>query len=397
MNTGNNMDLQTLYKIPRMSSMELNITNSVEGLHALVQQFYKPHFKMVEVGSFEGVSTVFFSKFVDTVYSVDCYDYKVPPEGRIPDHDQLFREAEQIFISRTKDIKNIIKIKKTSIEAAKDFPDRSLDAVYIDAEHDEESIREDIRAWRSKIKFGGVLSGHDFSPTIQRILNEEGLIKITLAPDTSWAAPIPSIALVATASTKIPETIEAIKKCQAQMEFTESILFTHEDIEAEGIRVVNIDKLDYWGYNEFVAMKLWQYIGTDYVLLVQNDSWILNGKKWRDEWFNFDYIGSAWPVPPENDKVNYRTPRGDLVRVGNGGFSLRSRKLLRAPTILNLNFNEKWAGSPTEDGWLCVYHKERLEKSGIRFAPVEEAVRFARELYVPELVDKDTFGFHRYL
>ena len=392
------LDLKTLCSLPRMSRIAFSEHNSVRGLFDLVSQFYKPEFKMVEVGSLEGISTLLFSKCVKTVYSVDCYDYKVPPEGRIPEHDQMFVEAEKMFIERTKDVPNIIKIKKTSIEAAKDFPDASLDAVYIDAEHDEDSVRSDIQTWRPKIKPGGILSGHDYMlPHINKILTEEGLLNITIAKDSSWCVPIPTIDLVAVACTKVPETIEAIRKCQAQMKFSRSILFTHEDIEVENIEVIKIDKLGYKEYNEFVAMKLWQHIGSDYILLVQNDSWILNGSKWRNEWLKYDYCGSAWPIPPEEDRVNYRTPQGELVRVGNGGFSLRSRRLLRAPTILGFNFNEEWAGFPTEDGWLCVYHRDELEQSGIKFAPVEEAVKFARELPIPELKDMNTFGFHKYL
>lgn len=386
------MDLQTLFGIPRMHTQQLTPTNSVRGLYDLISQFFKPDFKIVEVGSFEGVSTVLFSKFVNTVYSVDCYDYKVPETGRIPSHDALFVEAEKIFIARTKDIKNIIKIRKTSVEASKDFEDRSLDAVYIDAEHDEESVRADIRAWKSKIKFGGYICGHDFYlPYMQKVLNEEGLPKVTVAPDSSWLVQIPSITLVSVACTKVPETIEAIRKCQAQMTFNKSMLFTHEDVQAEGIEVINIEKLDYKGYNEFVAMKLWQYIGTDYALVVQNDSWILDGTKWRDEWFYWDYIGAGWPP-----NMHF-TKSGQEVRVGNGGFSLRSRKLLRAPTILELPFTDMGTGFPHEDGMLSVHYRDELEQHGIIYAPIDEAVKFSRELDIPELTDKSTFGFHKYL
>ena len=390
------MDLKTLFTLPRMSNMELNQLNSVEGLYYLIKQFYKPHFKMVEVGSFEGISTLLFSQFVDTVYSVDYYDYKLPPEGRIPSMDAMMIEAEKIFVARTKDVKNIIKVRKSSIEAAKDFPDRSLDAVYIDAEHDEESIRADIKAWRPKIKFGGILSGHDYiQPIIQKILTEEGFMRITKSLDDSWAVQIPSISLVSVACTKVSETIEAMKKCQAQMEFNDSILFTHEDIQIDGIRVVKIDKLDYRGYNEFVAMKLWQYIGTDFVLLVQNDGYITDVSQWSDDFFDYDYIGAPWPIPPEEDKTTYRTPVSKLIRVGNGGFSFRSRRLLRAPTILELEFTDKGTGFPHEDGFLCVHSRDELEKNGIKFAPIHIAAQFSTELTVPETVK--SFGGHRYL
>src|SRR3990167_5860617 len=391
------MNLEQLFQLRRMDNQPLMEVNSVKGLHMIVERFFEPHFKMVEVGSFEGVSTLLFSKFVDTVYSVDYYDYKVPETGRIPEHDQSFVVAEKLFLERTKDIKNIIKIRKKSMDAVKDFPDRSLDVVYIDAEHDEPSVREDIKEWRKKIKFGGYLCGHDYTlPYIQDILKEHNLFYITVAPDSSWIAKIPTVTLVSVACTKVPETIEAMKKCLTQMEFNRALLLTHEDIQVEGIEVAKIDKLDYKGYNEFVAMKLWQYIGTDFVLLVQNDGWILNGKKWDNEFLKWDYIGSAWPIPPEEDKTTYRTPNGRLVRVGNGGFSLRSRRLLRAPTILGLKFTDNGTGFWHEDGNLCVYHGDTLVDAGIRFAPVEVAVKFSKELPVPELKDMNTFGFHRY-
>ena len=250
------LDLKTLYSMPRMDRQAFSEQNSVRGLHALITNFYASHFKMVEVGSMDGISTLLFANFVDTVYSVDYYDYIVPETGRIPEHDQSYIDAERMFIERTKDVPNIIKIRKSSVEAAKDFADGSLDAVYIDAAHDENSVREDIKTWRPKIKPGGILSGHDYVlPFIEGILKEEGFLKITVAPDTSWCVTIPTTDLVAVACTKVPETIEAMRKCQSQFTFTRSILFTHENIQAEGIEVIKIDKLDYKGYNEFVAMN----------------------------------------------------------------------------------------------------------------------------------------------
>jgi predicted O-methyltransferase YrrM len=53
-------------------------------------------------------------------------------------------------------------IRKTSVEAAKDFPDGHFDFVYIDGDHSYECCKEDMEAWYPKIKKGGVLCGHDF-------------------------------------------------------------------------------------------------------------------------------------------------------------------------------------------------------------------------------------------
>lgn len=386
------MELQQLFNTPRMGHAPLDDINSVRGLYEIIKAYFRPDFKMVEVGSFQGVSTILFSKCVDTVYAVDCYDYVVPPTGRIPTHDQLFVDAEKVFIERTKDIKNIVKIRKTSVEASHDFPNKSLDAVYIDAEHDENSVRTDIQTWRPKIRFGGYLCGHDYYlPHVQKILNEEGFQRISVAPDSSWIVQIPTVSLVAVACTKVQETIEAMRKCQS-MKFNRSVLFTHEDVEAEGIEVVKIDKLGYKEYNEFVAMQLWQYVDTDFTLLVQNDGYVTNVDKWSDEFFRYDYIGAPWPIPTDD---SYRTPTGRLVRVGNGGFSFRSKRLLEAPAYMNLEFTDKGTGFWHEDGFLCVHNREALEEAGIKFAPVELAAQFSTELTVPETVE--SFGKHKYL
>ena len=204
------------------------------------------------------------------------------------------------------------------------------------------------------------------------------------------------ITLVSVACTKVPDTIKAIRECQKYFNFAESILITHEDIKEEGIKVIKVEKLDYKGYNEFVAMELWRYIDTDYCLLVQNDGYIINPEKWIDEFLEYDFVGAGWPIPPEEDKTTYRTPSGNLIRVGNGGFSLRSRRLLRAPTVLELEFSDEGTGFPHEDGWLCCHKREILEDNGIKFAPLEVAVKFSRELPIPELKDMNTFGFHKY-
>ncbi len=50
----------------------------------------------------------------------------------------------------------------TSVEGAKQVPDGSLDFVYIDARHDYESVLEDLNAWFSKVKPGGIFAGHDY-------------------------------------------------------------------------------------------------------------------------------------------------------------------------------------------------------------------------------------------
>jgi hypothetical protein len=59
-------------------------------------------------------------------------------------------------------------IRKTSLEAALDFPDRSLDFVYIDGNHQFMYVAEDLATWSVKVKIGGIISGHDYIRTNPR-------------------------------------------------------------------------------------------------------------------------------------------------------------------------------------------------------------------------------------
>ena len=53
-------------------------------------------------------------------------------------------------------------IKDLSINALKKFKDTSLDFVYIDANHEDPYISEDIAEWSKKIRPGGIVAGHDY-------------------------------------------------------------------------------------------------------------------------------------------------------------------------------------------------------------------------------------------
>jgi hypothetical protein len=65
-------------------------------------------------------------------------------------------------------------IRGKTVAAAESVRDGSLDFIFIDAGHDTESVKADIRAWEPKVRSGGVLMGHDINwPSVQRAVNAE--------------------------------------------------------------------------------------------------------------------------------------------------------------------------------------------------------------------------------
>jgi hypothetical protein len=53
-------------------------------------------------------------------------------------------------------------IKDFSLNACNQFNDNYFDFIYIDADHTESAVYSDLCAWWSKVKSGGILSGHDY-------------------------------------------------------------------------------------------------------------------------------------------------------------------------------------------------------------------------------------------
>jgi hypothetical protein len=54
-------------------------------------------------------------------------------------------------------------LRKTSLEAVADVPDRSIDFVYIDGNHEFNLVCPDIIFWSQKVKSGGIVACHDYS------------------------------------------------------------------------------------------------------------------------------------------------------------------------------------------------------------------------------------------
>lgn len=153
-------------------------------------------------------------------------------------------------------------------------------------------------------------------------------------------------------------------------------------------------------YN-MVALKFMPMIvGEDYNLIIQDDGFAVNADAWTDEFLQYDYIGACWGED-----------------VGNGGFSLRSKKLYRALHNLNVIYN--WREFPKElyrpefeghvwlntthadepiipeDNIICrIYKQDLVTLYGIKFAPAALADRFSIENKLQSPWLGRSLGFH---
>lgn len=127
-------------------------------------------------------------------------------------------------------------------------------------------------------------------------------------------------------------------------------------------------------YSQFVLKSLRSHIETAHVLLVQWDGYVVNPDAWDRAFVECDYIGAKWFW------------HDDGMRVGNGGFSLRSRKLLDALQDPRIALVE------AEDTTIGRSFRPLLEREhGIRFADEALADRFSFEAAYPIGMP---FGFH---
>ncbi|PIR45246.1 MAG: hypothetical protein COV10_00410 [Candidatus Vogelbacteria bacterium CG10_big_fil_rev_8_21_14_0_10_51_16] len=158
--------------------------------------------------------------------------------------------------------------------------------------------------------------------------------------------------------------------CVKDIEFGAVKLLT--SIESDDKDVVKIDKVgSIEAYSEFLIKKLNEHVETEFVLIFQYDGFVLSAANWRDEFLSYDYIGAPW--------IGYYKENAEQ-NIGNGGFSLRSKKLLEI-----LAHDETIKVGRSEDGLICRQYRDYLEKKAIKYAPQEIAGTFA----VPDIMKQN--------
>jgi predicted O-methyltransferase YrrM len=120
---------------------------------------------IAEIGSFHGRSTrALADNCIGTVIAVDPWysgrekdaeigrSFGIAPEPPFP-----------AFLRNMADSPcTVIPYRLDSLKAAQNLRNLRFDMVFIDGDHEYESVKEDILAWRPLLREGGLLCGHDY-------------------------------------------------------------------------------------------------------------------------------------------------------------------------------------------------------------------------------------------
>lgn len=199
-----------------------------------------------------------------------------------------------------------------------------------------------------------------------------------------------------------PLITKAMQISKRNIVFSDCLLLSpHNQYELlNGIRHIKIPNLTYNQWNRFMIKELHKYISTKHYIFVDTDGFIINSNLWDDDYLNYDYIGASWTsgyhYSPFGGGPHYNYAQSENIEckndVGNGGFTLRSKKLLDIIKYLPYDDRPEHA-PPNEDAYICIKNFDILCYLGIKFAPTQLANKFSIEQFIDPDVNQ-SFGFH---
>jgi len=140
-----------------------------------------------------------------------------------------------------------------------------------------------------------------------------------------------------------------------------------------------------WEGQRFQALELGKYFSNPFLMHIEVDGFPVNFHLWDPAFLHYDFIGAPWPAK--------MLEPGRTNRVGNGGCSLQSKRFR--------NFVDAHAHLYREgtlsDVFLCRDLEDSARAAGIRFAPVDLALRFSYENRLPDFPGwkpSQSFAFH---
>ncbi len=121
---------------------------------------------IVELGTYAGGTTIAMSRVVEDnakIYTVDCFAINGS-------------EIREKVIANLKHYENIELLEMTTNQAAEQF-NLPIDFLFMDADHQDDSILNDCKKWLPKLRSGGIVVFDDYNnddfPSVQRRVEEQ--------------------------------------------------------------------------------------------------------------------------------------------------------------------------------------------------------------------------------
>lgn len=172
----------------------------------------------------------------------------------------------------------------------------------------------------------------------------------------------------------------ALEDCERQVEFGEVLVFTDRPSQflQANRRVITVED---WptklGWSRCFWFEVPLHLRTSHALGIQWDSWVVAPQMWKGDYLRYDYVGAPWWYK-------------DGMNVGNGGFCLRSTRLLRYIRKHRAQFP---CLNALDDDLYCRGYRPKLQAAGFEWAPEPLAQDFSFECVRPNSAALH-FGFH---
>lgn len=118
-----------------------------------------------EIGVRAGENTlnIVKSEFIGKLYLIDHYEAHVESSGIEITKEQQKDFYYKMFKNLHPYIDKLVFVSVASDFASTLFEDGYFDFVYIDAGHKYDEVQKDMSLWLPKVKYNGILCGHDFN------------------------------------------------------------------------------------------------------------------------------------------------------------------------------------------------------------------------------------------
>jgi hypothetical protein len=169
----------------------------------------------------------------------------------------------------------------------------------------------------------------------------------------------------------------AIERSLEHIDAKEVVIISDQEILPGARHIIRDPVANIAEYANIMLKGTNEYVNTNHALYVQWDGIANDRTQWQDDFLKYDYIGAPWPWEREGKNI------------GNGGFSLRSKRLLEACQQEQISLTEQIPVA--EDQIIGNVARAYLEtEHNIVFADLATAKQFSFELGEHE----PCFGFH---